>query len=72
MCVPTPNSSIEFGLTAVGKDHGEKLHDIPDEYLADALPIAKKLAIATGATDYNILQVCSLFIQFDWYNLWSL
>ncbi|KAF8601350.1 HIT-like protein, partial [Ceratobasidium sp. AG-I] len=37
--------------------HGEKLHDIPDEYLADVLPIAKKLAIATGATDYNILQV---------------
>ncbi|KAF8594115.1 HIT-like protein, partial [Ceratobasidium sp. AG-I] len=40
----------------IPKYHGEKLHDIPDEYLADALPIAKKLAIATGATDYNILQ----------------
>ncbi|KAF8601355.1 hydrolase [Ceratobasidium sp. AG-I] len=46
----------KFDLTVVEKDHGEKLHDIPDEYLADALPIAKKLAIATGATDYNILQ----------------
>ncbi|KAF8594118.1 HIT-like protein [Ceratobasidium sp. AG-I] len=40
----------------IPKYHGEKLHDIPDEYLADTLPIAKKLAIATGATDYNILQ----------------
>ncbi|KAF8601335.1 HIT-like protein [Ceratobasidium sp. AG-I] len=40
----------------IPKYHGEKLHVIPDEYLADALPIAKKLAIATGATDYNILQ----------------
>ncbi|QRV77182.1 HIT domain-containing protein [Ceratobasidium sp. AG-Ba] len=40
----------------IPKYHGEKLHDIPDEYLADALPVAKKLAIATGATDYNILQ----------------
>ncbi|KAF8752450.1 HIT domain [Rhizoctonia solani] len=28
----------------------------PDEYLADALPIAKKIAVALGATDYNILQ----------------
>ncbi|KAG8744366.1 hypothetical protein FRC10_010253 [Ceratobasidium sp. 414] len=38
------------------KDHGEKLHDVPDEYLVDTLQIAKKLAIAAGATDYNILQ----------------
>ncbi|CAE6498749.1 unnamed protein product [Rhizoctonia solani] len=41
----------------VPKYHGEKLHDIPDEYLADVMPVAKKIAIATGATDYNILQV---------------
>ncbi|KDN46944.1 hypothetical protein RSAG8_04021, partial [Rhizoctonia solani AG-8 WAC10335] len=40
----------------VPKYHGEKLHDIPDEYLADVMPVAKKIAIATGATDYNILQ----------------
>ncbi|KAG9121117.1 hypothetical protein FRC07_003060 [Ceratobasidium sp. 392] len=40
----------------IPKHHGEKLHDIPDEYLADTLPISKKLAIATGAADYNILQ----------------
>ncbi|CAE6452338.1 unnamed protein product [Rhizoctonia solani] len=40
----------------IPKYHGEKLHDIPDEYLADMMPVAKKLALATGATDYNILQ----------------
>ncbi|KAI9448563.1 HIT-like protein [Lactarius indigo] len=33
-----------------------KLHDVPDEYLADTLSIAKKIAIAQGAKDYNILQ----------------
>ncbi len=33
-----------------------KLHDIPDEELAELLPIAKKLALAVGAEDYNILQ----------------
>lgn len=41
-------------------DHGEKLQDIPDEFLADWLPIAKKIAVASGATDYNILQVISV------------
>lgn len=29
---------------------------LPDEYLADAMPIAKKIAIAQGVEDYNILQ----------------
>lgn len=37
--------------------HGEKLTDIPDEYLAEIGPIAKKLAQAIGTPDYNILQV---------------
>ncbi|KAJ1303039.1 hypothetical protein OPQ81_011240 [Rhizoctonia solani] len=40
----------------IPKYHGEKLHDIPDQYLADAIPVAKKIAIALGVTDYNILQ----------------
>ncbi|KAF5360765.1 hypothetical protein D9756_004929 [Leucocoprinus leucothites] len=40
----------------IPKYHGEKLADIPDEYLADTLPIAKKIAIAQKVTDYNILQ----------------
>lgn len=32
------------------------MHELPDEYLADALPIAKKIAIAQGAENYNVLQ----------------
>ena len=33
------------------------MHELPDEYLADALPIAKKIAVAQGVENYNILQV---------------
>ena len=33
------------------------MHELPDKYLADAMPIAKKIAIAQGAENYNILQV---------------
>ncbi|GJE92575.1 HIT family protein [Phanerochaete sordida] len=40
----------------IPKYHGEKLHDVPDEYLAAALPAAKKIAVALGAENYNILQ----------------
>ena len=32
------------------------MHELPDEYLADAMPVAKKIAIAQGAENYNILQ----------------
>jgi diadenosine tetraphosphate (Ap4A) HIT family hydrolase len=37
-------------------DHAEKLHEVPDEYLADAMLIAKKIAIAQDVENYNILQ----------------
>ncbi|KAK3321664.1 HIT-like domain-containing protein [Apodospora peruviana] len=40
----------------IPKAHGEKLTDIPDDHLTELLPIAKKLALASGAKDYNILQ----------------
>ncbi|KAI0299711.1 HIT-like domain-containing protein [Multifurca ochricompacta] len=40
----------------IPKYHAEKVHELPDEFLADALPIAKKIAIAQGAENYNILQ----------------
>jgi diadenosine tetraphosphate (Ap4A) HIT family hydrolase len=40
----------------IPKTHGERLHDVPDDELAELLPAAKKLALATGAVDYNILQ----------------
>ncbi|KAJ3487632.1 hypothetical protein NLI96_g3399 [Meripilus lineatus] len=37
-------------------NHAVKTHELPDENLADLLPIAKKIAIAIGAENYNILQ----------------
>lgn len=37
-------------------DHGQFLHQIPDNYLSDLLPVAKKVALALGAEHYNILQ----------------
>jgi diadenosine tetraphosphate (Ap4A) HIT family hydrolase len=40
----------------IPKVHGVKLHDIPDEYLLDVLPVLKKLAIALDVDDYNLLQ----------------
>lgn len=48
----------------IPKYHGGKLHNVPDEYLAEVLPIAKKLAKALGVDKdgldnpigYNLLQ----------------
>ncbi|CAG8586312.1 10489_t:CDS:2 [Ambispora leptoticha] len=44
----------------VPKYHTEFLHQLPDENLADLLPVAKKVAVAVTAateeTQYNILQ----------------
>lgn len=40
----------------IPKYHGAKLHEIPDEHLTELLPVAKKIAIATGAEQYNVLQ----------------
>ncbi|KAI1847696.1 hypothetical protein JX265_009125 [Neoarthrinium moseri] len=40
----------------IPKYHGAKLLDIPDDHLGEILPVAKKIANASGATDYNILQ----------------
>lgn len=33
-----------------------KMHELSDESLADLLPVAKKIAKAVGADNYNILQ----------------
>lgn len=38
-------------------DHAVTLADLPDEYLKDILPIAKKVALSTGVQNYNLLQV---------------
>ncbi|KIM66710.1 hypothetical protein SCLCIDRAFT_1211104 [Scleroderma citrinum Foug A] len=32
------------------------MHELPDEYLADAMPVAKRIAAAQGLENYNILQ----------------
>ncbi|KAL6721111.1 Adenosine 5'-monophosphoramidase [Lecanora helva] len=40
----------------IPKTHGAKLTDIPDEQLQEIMPVAKRLASATGAENYNILQ----------------
>jgi diadenosine tetraphosphate (Ap4A) HIT family hydrolase len=40
----------------IPKFHGEKLTDIPDDSLAELLPVAKKIANAVGVKDFNILQ----------------
>lgn len=50
---------LDYLLTRIS-DHGEKLGDVPDEYLTEILPAAKKIALAAGIPDYNILQVSLL------------
>eukprot|EP01098_Paradermamoeba_levis_P002748 TRINITY_DN1322_c0_g1_i4.p1 TRINITY_DN1322_c0_g1~~TRINITY_DN1322_c0_g1_i4.p1 ORF type:complete len:151 (+),score=38.94 TRINITY_DN1322_c0_g1_i4:40-453(+) len=43
-------------ILIIPKHHGEKLHQIPEEHLADLLPLTKKIVTALGAENYNILQ----------------
>lgn len=33
------------------------MHQVPDDYLADVMPVAKKIAAAGGFAQYNVLQV---------------
>ncbi|KAI1962138.1 Adenosine 5'-monophosphoramidase [Ophidiomyces ophidiicola] len=40
----------------IPKFHGAKLTDIPDQDLTELLPVAKKIAVALDASDFNILQ----------------
>ncbi|KAK4699925.1 histidine triad (HIT) family protein, partial [Phenoliferia sp. Uapishka_3] len=40
----------------IPKHHGAKLHDLPDEALVELLPIVKKIAVAVGCENYNVLQ----------------
>ncbi|KAJ2305884.1 Adenosine 5'-monophosphoramidase, partial [Coemansia sp. RSA 2704] len=40
----------------IPKYHAEKLHQLPDEFLAETMPIAKKIAAALGVDNYNVLQ----------------
>jgi diadenosine tetraphosphate (Ap4A) HIT family hydrolase len=36
--------------------HAQKVHEVPDEYFRDLIPMATKIAMAQGVDDYNILQ----------------
>ncbi|KAI9294369.1 HIT-like protein [Neoconidiobolus thromboides FSU 785] len=40
----------------IPKYHAEFMHQLPDDYLADLLPLAKKVALASNFEFYNILQ----------------
>ncbi|KAK9760015.1 Adenosine 5'-monophosphoramidase [Basidiobolus ranarum] len=40
----------------IPKYHSKFVHEVPEEHLADILPLAKKIALAIGAENYNILQ----------------
>jgi len=40
----------------IPKFHGAKLHDIPDDQLAEVLSVTKRIAIAQNLDNYNILQ----------------
>jgi len=40
----------------IPKYHAERLHEVPEQYLADLLPLAGKIALSTGHADYNLLQ----------------
>ncbi|RKO94543.1 HIT-like domain-containing protein [Blyttiomyces helicus] len=40
----------------IPKHHAQFFHEVPDENLADLLPLAKKVATAIGAPNYNLLQ----------------
>jgi len=40
----------------IPKHHGAKLTDIPDDSLLEILQVTKKIAAASGAENYNILQ----------------
>ncbi|KAJ7166612.1 HIT-like domain-containing protein [Mycena filopes] len=40
----------------IPKYHAETISDLPDEYLQAIGPVLKKVALATGVKQYNILQ----------------
>ncbi|CEG63743.1 hypothetical protein RMATCC62417_00844 [Rhizopus microsporus] len=40
----------------IPKYHAEFMHQVPDDYLSEMMPIAKKIAAAGGYSQYNVLQ----------------
>ena len=37
-------------------NHPQKLYQLPDEHLLDAMPVTKKIMLTVCAVDYNVLQ----------------
>ncbi|KAI3617908.1 hypothetical protein CBS9595_003817 [Malassezia furfur] len=54
--IETDKAFAFLGTLIIPKYHAAKFHELPDDTLSDILPVAKKIALATGATDYNLLQ----------------
>ncbi|KAL1932672.1 hypothetical protein VTP01DRAFT_8350 [Rhizomucor pusillus] len=52
------NPLSEGHMLVIPKYHAEFFHQVPDEYLADILPLARKCALASGLGEgqYNLLQ----------------
>jgi diadenosine tetraphosphate (Ap4A) HIT family hydrolase len=40
----------------IPKHHGAKLTDIPDDQLLEILQVTKKIAVAAGCENFNVLQ----------------
>lgn len=54
-----PRIPLNVSETA-STDHAAKLTGVPDDALAELLPLVKRLALAVGCEDFNVLQVsCS-------------
>ncbi|KAI8328248.1 HIT-like domain-containing protein [Chlamydoabsidia padenii] len=50
------NPLSEGHTLVIPKYHAEFFHQVPEDYLADILPLAKKVAVAQGFDQYNLLQ----------------
>ncbi|KAG0165810.1 Adenosine 5'-monophosphoramidase [Apophysomyces sp. BC1034] len=50
------NPLSEGHALVIPKYHAEFVHQLPDDHLADILPLAKKVAVASGLDQYNLLQ----------------
>ncbi|KAF8330239.1 HIT-like domain-containing protein [Amanita rubescens] len=50
------NPVSEGHTQVIPKYHARTIADLPDEYLCDIGPVVKKVAIATGAENYNVVQ----------------
>ncbi len=50
------NPLSEGHFLIIPKTHAEKLHQVPDDELAEVPVIAKKLVTKFGVQDYNLLQ----------------